>query len=622
MTLDLRVRRLHAFPILLALALTGGLAFPLSAQVDRLAGSYPVDELPVADVDWSDDIPAHISVVDGAATLERDGRIEPAEENMALLAGDRLVTERGRLEILFSDGSAIAVDELTDVEFLDDTLVRLDRGRIRITVARSRGDLEYRIDAAGTTAWIRSAGEYRVAVVQGPGPDPELRVAVMRGSAEVSSPHGRTLVMAGYEAVATANTFPSRPYAVTAASWDPFDRWADEQEDFRTGYRSALYLPAEVRYYSGVFDRYGTWEYEQPYGYVWYPTVAVGWRPYYHGHWTVVGSFGWFWVGGGRWSWPTHHYGRWGVKGARWYWMPGRYWAPAWVSWASAPGYVSWSPLGWNNQPLFALSMTHVDTWRGWTVVPTRYFGAKGYVTRYAVPDRTHLPGDARFAVRRTAPVRPTVSVRADAPLRGPGARPRYAEPRTQSAAGSFGLPGQRPATREVAPRRASPSAASTALGGDTTRSSVPRARARTAPSTGDGPSPSPSPRAGLGTATSRGLSTSGASRASGRVAAPRSGTATAPQTIDPSTARAPARVSPTQTRPGPTAAPRARSAPPAAAAPAARSSPSAGAPSSGGSRPSRVQGSSPSGGASRAPAASSGSGGSASGGRAQPRSR
>src|SRR5262245_49295562 len=40
--------------------------------------------------DWSGDIPAHISVVDGPVMLEREGRAEAAEANIILLAGDRL----------------------------------------------------------------------------------------------------------------------------------------------------------------------------------------------------------------------------------------------------------------------------------------------------------------------------------------------------------------------------------------------------------------------------------------------------------------------------------------------------------------------------------------------------
>src|SRR5688500_722219 len=54
-----------------------------------------------------DDPPAHISVVEGAAILERDGRSESDLASMPLLAGDRLRTQGGRVEVLFADGSAL-----------------------------------------------------------------------------------------------------------------------------------------------------------------------------------------------------------------------------------------------------------------------------------------------------------------------------------------------------------------------------------------------------------------------------------------------------------------------------------------------------------------------------------
>src|SRR6188508_2690131 len=59
--------------------------------------------------DWSGEIPAHISVVDGPVTLEREGRAEAAEANIILLAGDRLRTARSRAEVLFADGSSLAI---------------------------------------------------------------------------------------------------------------------------------------------------------------------------------------------------------------------------------------------------------------------------------------------------------------------------------------------------------------------------------------------------------------------------------------------------------------------------------------------------------------------------------
>src|SRR4029453_1636384 len=82
--------------------------------------------------DWTADVPAHLWAVDGAATLEREGRVERAEENTALVAGDRLRTDRGRVDVLFDDGSALDVDEYSRIDLLGDALVRLTEGRIRL----------------------------------------------------------------------------------------------------------------------------------------------------------------------------------------------------------------------------------------------------------------------------------------------------------------------------------------------------------------------------------------------------------------------------------------------------------------------------------------------------------
>ena len=48
--------------------------------------------------------PAYLAVVDGVASLERNGEVEPAVRDMPFLAGDRLRTENGRVEIQFPDG--------------------------------------------------------------------------------------------------------------------------------------------------------------------------------------------------------------------------------------------------------------------------------------------------------------------------------------------------------------------------------------------------------------------------------------------------------------------------------------------------------------------------------------
>src|SRR5215218_3749507 len=90
------------------------------------------------------DPPAHIAIVDGSAVLERDGRTDPAPTSMPLLAGDRIRTEGGRVEVLFADGSALHLDANTIVDFQSDEVIRLLQGRVRLTIAGPSRDVSYR----------------------------------------------------------------------------------------------------------------------------------------------------------------------------------------------------------------------------------------------------------------------------------------------------------------------------------------------------------------------------------------------------------------------------------------------------------------------------------------------
>ncbi len=417
-------------------------ASPLAAQ-PSIPTVPAFDQAPLDPIgDWSDEVPAHIAAVDGAAWLQRDGTNEAAAENTPLLAGDRIHTADGRLEVVFADGSILAFDEQTDATLLSDDLLRLDRGRVRLELARSAGDGDYRIDAVGTISWVRSPGEYRVQIDNRGDTTPHVQLLVIRGAAELDAAGQRTLVRAGYAAAATAETAPSLPYAVTVSSWDGFDRWWDERRYERTGLASTRYLPAEISYYGGVLDRNGDWGYESTVGtYVWYPRVDPAWQPYSTGRWSFVGSYGWVWIGADRWAWPTHHYGRWGVSGRRYYWIPGRRWAPAWVSWTSTPDYVGWCPIGFDNRPLISVSIGFSQGWRGWTYLPSRSFNLRVVVAGRG-RDRYLPPRNTRFIDGYRGPSRPAGLVVRNSPgLRGPAAAgrsvavPRWA-PRDAPAGG------------------------------------------------------------------------------------------------------------------------------------------------------------------------------------------
>ncbi|HUL73991.1 MAG TPA: DUF6600 domain-containing protein [Vicinamibacterales bacterium] len=324
-------------------------------------------------------MPAHIAALQGTVTLERDNQAAPAELNAVLLAGDRLRTAQGRVDVLFADGSALDLDEFSSVDLLSDTLVRLREGRVRLMIARLANDIDYRIDGAGSSAVIHSAGDFRVEIHNARGSMPEIDLAVLRGTAEVQNTHGQTVVRAGLHATALADREPSIATSYNASTSDDFDQWVDDQRAARTGTESPQYLPPDMRAYSGVLDANGSWGNEPYYGNVWYPYVGAGWQPYYDGHWSFVGGFGWCWIGASAWAWPTHHYGRWGMSaGGRWFWMPGHAWAPAWVSWNTGPDFVSWCPLGVDNRPVAAFHGGRLpDVGHGWTHAPAQNFKAR-----------------------------------------------------------------------------------------------------------------------------------------------------------------------------------------------------------------------------------------------------
>jgi hypothetical protein len=102
--------------------------------------------------------------------------------------------------------------------------------------------------------------------------------------------------------------------------------------------------------YSMFYDSlnpYGRWMDVDGYGYAFRPDNAErsSWRPYVDGRWVSTDQ-GWAWDSNEPFGWATYHYGRW-IKVSRhgWLWIPGRQWAPAWVSWRHGSDYVGWAPL-------------------------------------------------------------------------------------------------------------------------------------------------------------------------------------------------------------------------------------------------------------------------------------
>jgi hypothetical protein len=109
--------------------------------------------------------------------------------------------------------------------------------------------------------------------------------------------------------------------------------------------------PTDEDSYDVFYDQLaddGQWYYDDTYGYVFQPEVAVStsdWHPYSDGHWDDTDR-GWYWDSNERFGWATYHYGRWVlIDGEGWVWVPGHEWAPAWVSWRDSEDYCGWAPL-------------------------------------------------------------------------------------------------------------------------------------------------------------------------------------------------------------------------------------------------------------------------------------
>ena len=361
--------------------------------------------------------PPHLSVLEGRGEIARGADREAAVANTPLVLGDQLATLDGRAEVLLGDGSALHLDARTTVDFNGDTVVRLVGGRLIVLAERgAAGTLQ--IDAAPASTRIQSSAEVHLALLDDGG-QVTLQVAVVRGLVEVDSGNGPVAVRAGQQVFVREGEAPSYAEPFNSARLDAFARWSQALFDGRRGTTSAQYLPADVRVYGSTFDQYGSWSYDAPYGYVWYPRVATSWRPYYHGRWRHAGHYGWNFIGYDPWGWATHHYGRWGLSSAgAWFWIPSAGWGAAWVNWAVAPGYVGWCPLGWNNRPVVGFwghgyrstyygghGRGRYDPWRAWSVVPTNSFRRGSAIHREPFDQRGFTgPRAPSFVVQPTPP--------------------------------------------------------------------------------------------------------------------------------------------------------------------------------------------------------------------------
>jgi hypothetical protein len=391
--------------------------------------------------------------------------------NYTVTSGDRLLThaasraeiEVGPYDVRLSDSTDLDVINLTDTF----TQLGLTRGTIRVSVYRlaSRDSME--VDTPNGAMIIRSAGQYRVDVLEGV----STIVSVEDGVAELSGPslaytvrRGQSIELTGTNAI-SANMVPHPRNS-------EFDNWSADRDRRQENSSCSRYMSRDIPGCADL-DRNGNWQYVATYGYVWHPRiVTVGWAPYRYGRWVWSGPWGWTWVESAPWGFAPFHYGRWVLIGGAWAWAPGPiirrpYYAPALVVFVGGPRHhQAWFPLGWH-EPYYPryrhsdryLREVNIANVRNITNVETfvdpRRADRISYANRQAT---TEVPSDV---FGRRAITREVANTSGSDLTHAPIVRDRWQgpslEPRTASPAQPVGAERQSPALRR---RDASPAPA------------------------------------------------------------------------------------------------------------------------------------------------------------------
>lgn len=124
-----------------------------------------------------------------------------------------------------------------------------------------------------------------------------------------------------------------------AASIEPTPAEGEVEEDLGTEAAATLFREE--------LEPYGEWVELPVHGLGWTPSgLPADWQPYTRGRWAYT-EYGATWLSDEAWGGAPFHYGRWlfDASSGRWIWVPGRRWAPAWVSWRYGNGWVGWAPL-------------------------------------------------------------------------------------------------------------------------------------------------------------------------------------------------------------------------------------------------------------------------------------
>ncbi len=366
---------------------------------------------------------ARLSYVRGDVFVQRSADLgyEKGEVNLALIEGDRLGTRDGLAEVQIGLRNYLRIGRDTQVEFAvlpregDDRIrIQLLEGSLYLRVRAQTQEKGIEVHTPDASYYVLDEGLYRFDVLAN-----GTEVFVEQGELEAAGEEGSLLVRDNERLRAVDGFFEGDP-SYARPAYDEFDRWNSSRDDQLAVRRSTTrYLPTVLDAYEDELYDNGRWVYEQPYGYVWTPSVTYSdWRPYYYGRWVWYPIIGWTWVSYESWGWCTYHYGRWHWRhGLGWHWIPTSHWGPAWVHWHWDHSYIGWCPLSWYNRPVVIINNYFYDRYDGYrfpynnramTVVHRHQLQSRDVVRNALRADQ--LRGLGQFNLRAEQPaIRPVV---------------------------------------------------------------------------------------------------------------------------------------------------------------------------------------------------------------------
>ena len=289
---------------------------------------------------------ARVSFIHGDVSTQHSGSNDwvAATLNTPVVSGDHISTgQNARAEIQLDHANILRIDGQSTANVVslarNQMQIQIGQGLVNYDVLRNN-DSGAEIETPNVAIRPQlGEGSYRILVNS----DNETIVDVRRGSAEISTPQGSTVVQHDQRITIQGNADTAQYQVSGAPGRDDWDRWNGDRDHVIEGAESWRHTNP---YYTGShdLDAYGRWRDVPDYGQVWFPNDGSDWAPYRDGRWVYEPYYGWTWVSYEPWGWAPYHYGRWFVYGGNWGWWPGPVYTGYYPVWA--PAYVSFFGFG------------------------------------------------------------------------------------------------------------------------------------------------------------------------------------------------------------------------------------------------------------------------------------